>query len=441
MRSAWRTPQTRFAAEDSLTVPGFTVLGVLAVGAVIGLWAWRSFSDPAGYDFSQAYYSGEVAWSTGRPETWFSWTGTPLLAAAMAVTGRLWDEVSANRILTGVNIALVLSVIGVVVRRLRNTLSPLWLLIVAVGIASFGPILSTVWWKQFNIIVLFLALAGFEALRRDRFLLAGALIGFSVGLKPLVFLLPLVLLARRSTRLTGIWGVVFAVGLNIGAQGLYAIHAHAAAAFDPLSPARNFLKKSRPGSGYYLACGHSNFSSQALLCRTFGAKHWTLLTIVVWLALVCLAVWVVRALHGYDTASWECFAFTCVFSTMASSIDWSHYQVMLAPLIVLLVVRFSTVRTHALYWFGLLVAFVLASLTWSPYGAITDALQLHFRSTYQTNPHPLVANIAQYSQYILIVTATLWYRRHGRTVLDQSGSRRVGSQGDSLRPLEAPSQR
>ena len=386
-------------------------LGALAACALIGPWAWRAFSDPNTYDFGLAYFAGGIAWKTGHPETWFSWTGTPLLAAVMAGTSRVWGQTTASRLLTGLNVVLVVATIAVVVRRLRHVLSPLWLWIVALGLASFAPVVSTVWWKQFNIIVLILALAGFGALRKDRTALAGGLIGLSVALKPLAILLPFVLLARRSTRLVGIWAAVYAVGLSLAAQGLLALHTHSLGAFDPLSSVENLSDKSKPRYG--LSCTSVNFSPQAFLCRTFGSHHWNLMEAVAWAVIAVLAVFVVRSLHGYDTASWESFAFSCAFSVMVSPIDWSHYEVMLAPLFVLLIVRFTTERTEAIFWVALAAAFVLASLMWTPYGTLTDVVHLRIPTEAPGNPHPLITDLAQYSQYVLVLTAMLWYRRHG----------------------------
>jgi hypothetical protein len=98
---------------------------------------------------------------------------------------------------------------------------------------------------------------------------------------------------------------------------------------------------------------------------------------------------------------------------MVSPIAWSHYQVMLAPLFVLLVVRFTTVRTGAIFWVGLAAAYVLASLIWTPYGTITTVAHLRIPTRVESTSSPL-ANLAQYSQYVLVVTGALWYRRHGR---------------------------
>jgi Glycosyltransferase family 87 len=401
-------------------------IGITAVCVVIGLWAWRAFSDPAVYDFGAAYYGGLIAWSSGHPETWFSWTGTPFLAWAMAIVTRLWGETVASRLLTGLNIALVAVTVVIAVRQLRNVLSPAWLWITAVGLAGFGPVLSTVWWKQFNIIALVIALGGFAALRSGRAQLGGGLIGLSIAVKPLLILLPLVLLARRTTRSAGMWALAYAVGLNLAALGLLAAHAHSLRALNPLTSVQNFADKSKPAAG--LACEPLNFSPQAMLCRAFGSRHWTLLEFVVWAVLAVLAVWVIKTLRGFDTASWESLAFASAFSVMASPISWNHYQLMLAPLFVLLIVRFTTIKTEAGFWVGLAVSYVLASLVWSPYGTITDAIQFQLPSVYHADPHPPILDMAQVSQYVLVITAALWYRRHGSAVTPQ----RVPSSAVSL---------
>lgn len=51
------------------------------------------------------------------------------------------------------------------------------------------------------------------------------------------------------------------------------------------------------------------------------------------------------------------------------------------------------------------------------FGTILDALELHLSTTLHLNSHPFITNIAQYAQYVLLVTGILWYRRHGREAL------------------------
>ena len=88
---------------------------------------------------------------------------------------------------------------ALVLYRTRGLMSRGWWAIAALALVSFGPLMSTVWSKQFNVISLVLALAGFELVRRGRGGYGGAVIGLSVAFKPMVILLPFVLLAARGT--------------------------------------------------------------------------------------------------------------------------------------------------------------------------------------------------------------------------------------------------
>jgi hypothetical protein len=174
-----------------LAPPGYALLAGL-----VALWAWRAFADSSTYDGGLAYVGGQFAWASGHPEHWFSWTGIPFLAAVMAVITRLMSAATMAHLLTGLNVALVVGTVAIVLRRLRGVLSPKWWWALAVALLSYAPMMSSVWWKQFNIIALVLALGGFELLRRGRPHQSGALIGLSLAVKPLVILLPFVLLAR-----------------------------------------------------------------------------------------------------------------------------------------------------------------------------------------------------------------------------------------------------
>jgi hypothetical protein len=97
--------------------------------------------------------------------------------------------------------------------------------------------------------------------------------------------------------------------------------------------------------------------------------------------------------------------------------------VMFAPMFVLLVVRFTTTKTELIFWIGLIVAYALASLMLTPYGTTIDVLQLHLPLGQHLKSHPFITNIAQYSQYVLLVTANVWYQRHGRQALTETGRR------------------
>jgi hypothetical protein len=140
----------------------------------------------------------------------------------------------------------------------------------------------------------------------------------------------------------------------------------------------------------------------------------TLQHIAVWLAIALAGVAVILVLRGRRATSWEVFAFVCVLSVMPSPLAWSHYQIMLAPLFVLLLVRYTREGASVLAWLGLATAFVLASLMWEPYGTWIDPIAGLLRA------HPLpdarriqddftVTWIAQFAQYVLLITAVGWY--------------------------------
>jgi len=395
----------------SIAARALIAAGVAALGAIVVWWTWRALHDPFGYDFRLAYAGGQVAWATGHPELQSTWTGTPLLAAAMALTTRVTTLTTAMHLMTLLNAALVVAVVGGVLWRLRELLPAGWLWLTAVALLSYAPVMSTVWWKQFNIIALALALAGFELLGRGRRGWGAASIGLSVAIKPLALMLPIVMALRRDTRRAGILALLWIAGLTIAAQGLLAIRAHDLGVLSPFSALQNFGTKTHPGHGY--ACFALNLSPNALLCRLAGSNDWGLQHVLVLGAVAMLGAWTIDALRGREATSWELFAFVCPLSVLLSPLDWSHYQIMLAPLFVLLLVRFTNDGAQAGAWIGLASAFVLSSLMWEPYGTVIGAV-----SGLLGHPEPAgqrlqdaipVAAVAQFAQYVLIVTGALWY--------------------------------
>jgi hypothetical protein len=407
--SAKRTPG--FSRRASLPA----LLGFSLLAAIVAWWTWRAIADPHGYDFRLYYRAGQVAWATGHPEHQSTWDGTPLLGALMAILTRLAGLRAAADLITVLNAALVLGASAVVLRKLRGVLPAAAWWAVAAGLLSFGPILSTVWWKQFNLFALVAALAGFALMRQRRVPQAAALIGLSVSIKPLAFLLPFVLLARPSTRRVGALAVAWVAGLNLAGQAVLALRAHDLAVLSPVLAVQNFLTKSKPD--HIWACQPVNFAPGSLLCRIVGRHDLTLQHVAVWAAAAVLGAWIVSTLRGRGVRSWETFAFTCPLSVMVSPLAWAHYQVMLAPLFVLLLVRFTRDGAGLIAWAGLVGAFLLASLMWLPYGTLPDAV---WQLLSGNAPPPraqifhdenALAPAAQAAQYVLVLTGVLWYRR------------------------------
>jgi hypothetical protein len=121
-----------------------------------------------------------------------------------------------------------------------------------------------------------------------------------------------------------------------------------------------------------------------------------------------LGVWVAQVLWGRPALSWDWFALAGPFSVMLSALSWNHYQLVLMPLFLLLFVRL-TVDGRPGEWLGLVVAFLMASVIWSPYGNIVDAARGAPTNVKTTD---FLQVYAQLAQYVVVLTAILWYARH-----------------------------
>ena len=389
------------------TTPRIQLLGYVVLAGIVAWWTWRALHDQASWDVGLAYQGGQEAWATGHPEDVPTWISTPFLGATMAIVTRLMSVGTAADLLTLVNLVLVVGLIGIALHRLRPILPSVWWWVTALALVSFAPMMSTVWWKQFNIIALALAVAGFDSLRRGREHRAGALIGLSISVKPLAILLPAVLLARRGTRLSGAWAVSYVIALNAAAQGFMAARAHDLGTLNVLQPLDSFNERTQPSQ--LGPCLADNFAPGSLLCRLAGGGHyWTLQRVLVWTLVAMLGLWVIDALRGRSAISWELFAFTCALSTMVSPLAWSHYQVMLAPLFLLLIVRFSTEGATISTWIGLALALVLASLMLQPYGTLFGGGN-PLGSGPSHDRFVFVASVAQFAQYVLVLTGVIWF--------------------------------
>ena len=338
----------------------------------------------------------------------------PFLAGVMALVSRVLSVRATAIAVTALSVIAWVGAAGIMLRRIRPSVDPLWWWVTAFGLATFAPLMSTVWWKQFNVIALVLAAGGFELARRRRSGFAGAAIGLSIALKPMVILLPFALLVSRASRRAGALAIAWVVGLNVAAQALMAARAHSLATLDPFTGLRNFLNKAKPN---LFSCLPVNFSPGSLLCRqVHGIEYWTLQRIVVWIFLFLLAAWVFDSLRGRGGLSWASFAFICALSAMTSPFEWTHYQVMLAPLFVLLFFNFSREGAGPGAWAGLAVALVLASMLWEPYGTLfgtvrhilTGTREIH-KAIISPREERFQEGIAQFAQYILVITGALWY--------------------------------
>lgn len=384
------------------------VLAVIATGLIL-----YAALRPGTYDVGLAYTGGEVAFRTGHPETLFTWVSTPFLAMLMALLSR---EASVDQVAAAynlLNIAVAAGLIATVWASLRGRVGTAFWWVSLFGAVILAPLSSSLWWKQFNILALVLALAGFAVIRSGegrRDLAGSALVALSISIKPIVFLLPLVLLLRRDTRRSGLYALGWIAALQGIAQIFLAYRANDLRALSPLAALTNFSVKSLPQTNGW-ACNYQNFSPTSTLCRALaGSDHWDLQRVAVFAFVLVFALVLLGALAGTGGRSWEFFAAACLLSPMFSPIAWSHYQLLLAPMILLLAIQLPRDRGALQKWVLLGAGYLLAELTWTPIGTVLDLAGgpqlLGSRYSFYEG---IVLTAAQFAQYFVLAAAAAWF--------------------------------
>ncbi|HEV8255046.1 MAG TPA: glycosyltransferase family 87 protein [Vicinamibacteria bacterium] len=386
--------------------PWEVVPAVLAVGGVL-LWALPAFANDRPLDLGLALKGGEEAWQTGHPERLRTWMSTPFLAVLMALASRVFSIGTAMRLMTALNLVATLGLAAAVWRGLRGRAPRLWWWITLLAALLYAPLISTVFFKQLNVWALALAVAGFAAVRAGRPVEAGALVALSVCLKPIVILLPLALLARRDTRASGLWAAACSLVLVAVAQVFLALRAGDAASLSPLPALAGFAAKTEPW-----ICHPENFSPQGLLCRLTGPEALAFQRALVLAGVSLLALLAHDVTRHRPGASWEVFAFVCLLSPMVSPVSWTHYQLFLAPMLLLLAHRFVEARASLAQWAGLLSAFVLSDLVLRPFDSVPGVILGALAGRWEERRELLRFMAAsQFAQYVLFLTAFGWFSR------------------------------
>ncbi|HET9443354.1 MAG TPA: glycosyltransferase family 87 protein [Acidimicrobiales bacterium] len=365
------------------------------------------------YDIGLALRGGQLAWETGRPEDLRTWISTPFLAAVMALVSRVTTKSGAAVGMTLLNGVVIVTLLAVTWRRLRRELGPIPWSLSLMAAAGFAPIVSSLWWKQLNIVALALAILGERLAQTRRPVAAGASTALSLAIKPILVLVPVAMLLRRDARRAGWWTLAWggaALGLS---QVFLAWRAGDAAALSPLNAVRNFAHKSRPENLW--GCHAENFSPQSTLCRLAGPESLDTGRLVVTGGVLVLAVVVLHVVRRAEPASptdgWLPFAFAAALSPLFSPIAWAHYQLVLAPLLVLLVCRLAAQRAPVAWWLALLAAFALTQLMWRPPGSLPGAVRELLTGQPETKEQRFaVASVATVGQYAVIMTALATFR-------------------------------
>ncbi|MDQ6876373.1 MAG: DUF2029 domain-containing protein [Candidatus Dormibacteraeota bacterium] len=345
-------------------------------------------------DFGLAYQGGLEAWSTGHPERLLTWTATPFYALVMALVTRVTSVDAGAWIFLLVNVlvwgGLLLSVWS---RLLPQAPSGWWWLTLALA-AIFSPAISTIFWMQPNLVILALALGG-VALIGQHNRSAGVLIGLSIALKPLLVLLPLALLFRRDFRSAGWWAIAAAALLTVIGFGFLESRAGIVSLAQPIDYIESFLAK---GRGPIVACVPENYSPMALLCR-LGVSTSTPVAIVLGAAVLATGWLLARRLAELPGARWELFAAACLLSPMLGPIGWATYQLLVAPLMLLLAYQFWAEGAPARLWAGLLVAYLMTELVWDPLESLARTPVQVVVFSY---------SLGQFAQYVILLTWVRW---------------------------------
>ena len=404
IRNAVEVKWSAFSFRPIEILPALLAIAAYATVSIIGLQGRLT------YDVGLAYQGGKVAWETGHPESLATWISTPFLAMVMAFVSQVVTETTAATVATVINCILFLAAATVTWSALRGRVAVWFWWITLLAFVGFAPIASSIFWVQFNIIALALAAAGYFLVGRRPWA-AGLLVALSIGIKPLVVLLPLALLWRRETRRSGVWSIAWGSFLLVASQVFLAARAHDWHVLSPLAQLTSFSYRSLPTT-YEWACDPENFSPLSLWCRLSGSDFWSvkrLLIIAAVLAVTMLAAHLVSRRPG---KSWAIFGFVCLLSPMLSPLAWSHYQILLAPLFLVLAYEYATAGADLVDWAALVSAYALTELLWRPYGTIPGFLR--YLLTGKSETQLITVNVfdaAALAQFVLLAAAFIWFAR------------------------------
>ena len=163
------------------------------------------------------------------------------------------------------------------------------------------------------------------------------------------------------------------------------------------------------------ACHPENYSPYSLVCRASGGQYFGWQRLVTTAGVLLLILMAVDVIRGHPGRSWVIFAFACLLSPMVSPIAWSHYQILLLPMFVLLAAEFALRGASMIQWLSVAAAYLLAELAWRPLGTLVGAFRYLVngqRENIQNMYH--VMAVAEFAQYVLLIAALIWFASQRR---------------------------
>src|SRR6202035_876977 len=103
--------------------------------------------------------------------------------------------------------------------------------------------------------------------------------------------------------------------------------------------------------------------------------------------------------------AWEPFAVACLLSPLVGPVEWATYQLLFAPLMLLLAYQFWAERAPSRLWVYLVVAFLMCELVWDPVESLARAPVVVLVVSY---------SIGQFAQYLppVVLFQWAWIRSH-----------------------------
>jgi alpha-1,2-mannosyltransferase len=367
---------------------------LVLVGAAAAAGAFRGgFTDLSVYRYGgQAVLDGASTLAAGDPVTGLPFTYPPFAAVVM-VPLALLPAWLASALWTGASVAALAAAV-VVVRRALDRPAPGWLVALLTGGAlALEPVWQNITFGQINLFLLLAVLIDLVGPERRW---SGVLVGIAAGVKltPLVFIVLLILIGRRSA--AGRAVLAFAVTVAVGSV---AMPGWAATYWT-----HGLLDAGRVGPP---ALAH-NQSAYGGLTRLLDGPPPMLLWVAVTapLALAVLVVGAGRWRRG-DPVLGTCLA--AVAMLLASPVSWSHHWVWAAPVALVL---WEGSRWAAAAW---IAVFVARPVVWPPYS--------QGREYGWSLPEHLVGNVYLLAALVLAAWATVTLNRRVGSPVHRTATR------------------
>jgi hypothetical protein len=213
------------------------------------------------------------------------------------------------------------------------------------------------------------------------------------------------LLLARSTRRSGVAAIVFTgVATSFGLLVL-AFHGGSPS---PGAYLHHFDVRTGTSLHGSFACSPANASPAALACQAFGvdAYAWTrpLVIATVMVVVGVVGYWLRRAAGG----SLVVFAWAGLLSPMLGTVQWTHYGICLAPMVLWIAASLFTRPRNALLWLGLVVGWALADLFWAPAVSVPAQLRGWFGGAPETIGEMIdVIRVSALAQVVLAIAGFL----------------------------------